>query len=53
MNIIVRIVVGAGLFVFGYYLGREVSRTELTHGQLEDSGSRRVQKTAIDQGAPD
>jgi hypothetical protein len=28
MDTVVRIVIGAGLFVFGYLLGREVGRTE-------------------------
>lgn len=28
MHIAVRMLIGAGIFVFGYYLGREVSRGE-------------------------
>ena len=27
-HIVVRVLVGAGIFIFGYYLGREVSRGE-------------------------
>ena len=37
-QIAVRVLIGAGLFIFGYYLGREVSRGELIRkefGSLE------------------
>ena len=36
MNIVVRLLVGTGIFVFGYYLGREVSRGEFIRKQLEE-----------------
>ena len=42
MNIVVRILLGAGLFAFGYYLGREVTRGEVISEQLKGSASRRV-----------
>ena len=35
MNIVVRLLVGTGLFVFGYYLGREVTRGEFIRKGLE------------------
>lgn len=35
MNILVRLLVGTGLFVFGYYLGREVTRGEFIRKGLE------------------
>jgi hypothetical protein len=42
MNIVVRVLLGAGLFAFGYYLGREVGRGEVIGAQLEDSDSTRI-----------
>ncbi|MDX1696911.1 MAG: hypothetical protein R3308_01420 [Thiohalobacterales bacterium] len=36
MNIVVRLLVGTGLFVFGYYLGREVTRGEFIRKGLEN-----------------
>jgi hypothetical protein len=35
--------VGTGLFVFGYYLGREVTRTERIREELQNSPARRMQ----------
>ena len=35
MQIAVRVLIGAGIFLFGYYLGREVSRGELIRKQFE------------------
>jgi hypothetical protein len=34
MNIVVRLLIGTGIFVFGYYLGREVSRGEFIKQQF-------------------
>jgi len=31
---ILRLVVGAGLFAFGYYLGRQSGRMEVLHGEF-------------------
>jgi len=42
MNILVRVLLGAGLFAFGYYLGREVTRGEQISEQLKGSASTRV-----------
>ena len=36
MNIMVRILVGTGLFVLGYYLGREVTRTRSIREDIKD-----------------
>ena len=33
-QIAVRVLIGAGIFIFGYYLGREVSRGEFIRKQL-------------------
>ena len=33
-HIAVRALIGAGIFIFGYYLGREVSRGEFIRQQL-------------------
>ena len=35
MNIAIRVLIGAGAFVFGYYLGREVTRGEFIRKELE------------------
>jgi hypothetical protein len=37
MNIVVRMLVGVGIFAFGYYLGREVTRGEFINRQLGNS----------------
>ena len=34
MHIAVRVLIGAGIFIFGYYLGREVSRGEFIRKEL-------------------
>jgi hypothetical protein len=34
-HIAVRVLIGAGLFIFGYYLGREVSRGEFIRKGLD------------------
>ena len=31
---IMRLIVGAGLFAFGYYLGRQSGRLEALHGEI-------------------
>jgi hypothetical protein len=36
MNIMVRILVGSGLFVLGYYLGREVTRTRSIREEIKN-----------------
>jgi hypothetical protein len=52
MNIVVRVLLGAGLFVFGYYLGREVGRGAVIGEQLRDSDSARIQgEDADNQGS--
>jgi hypothetical protein len=43
MKIVVRVLLGAGLFAFGYYLGREVGRGAVIGEQLKDSDSTRIQ----------
>ncbi|MGD2055315.1 MAG: hypothetical protein PVJ15_00800 [Gammaproteobacteria bacterium] len=43
MNVMVRILIGTALFAFGYYLGREVSRTRMIQESLRKSDSRRWQ----------
>jgi hypothetical protein len=35
MHIVVRVLVGSGLFLLGYYLGREVSRSEFIRADLQ------------------
>jgi hypothetical protein len=35
MNLVIRIAIGAGLFVVGYWLGREVSRAESGQADLQ------------------
>ena len=40
MHILVRVLVGTGLFVFGYYLGREVTRGEFIRKGLEGNDTR-------------
>lgn len=43
MHIAVRVLIGAGIFIFGYYLGREVSRGEFIRkgfGTLEDEADK-------------
>jgi hypothetical protein len=42
MNIVMRVLLGAGLFAFGYYLGREVGRGSVINGQLKDSAATRI-----------
>ena len=42
MNIVLRVVLVAGAFAFGYYLGREVTRGKLIGEQLKGSASTRV-----------
>jgi hypothetical protein len=36
MNIMVRVLIGAGVFIVGYYLGREVTRGEFIRKELEN-----------------
>ena len=43
MKLVIRMLVGTGLFVFGYYLGREVTRTERIREELQNPKTRRVQ----------
>ena len=40
MKLVIRMLMGTGLFVLGYYLGREVTRTERIREELR---TRRVQ----------
>jgi len=42
MNNMLRVLMGAGLFVFGYYLGRGVSRNMAIAGRTRDSHSARA-----------
>lgn len=35
MNIAIRVLIGAGAFIVGYYLGREVTRGEFIRKELE------------------
>jgi hypothetical protein len=46
----VRLLVGAGLFALGYYLGREVGRHEPILEELEQARRRRAQEE--DPGGP-
>ncbi|MGB5179414.1 MAG: hypothetical protein WBP44_11870 [Gammaproteobacteria bacterium] len=52
MNNMLRVLMGAGLFIFGYYLGRGVSRNMAMAGQTHDSHSARararVRKADVD-----
>ncbi|MGD8620100.1 MAG: hypothetical protein PVH54_13055 [Gammaproteobacteria bacterium] len=48
MNIVLRILLGAGLFAFGYYLGREVQRGAAIDAQLKASASNRVRGVAAE-----
>ena len=41
MNNMLRVLMGAGLFVFGYYLGRGVSRNMAMAGRTRDSHTGR------------
>ena len=34
MHIAVRLLVGAGIFILGYYLGREVTRSDMIRKEL-------------------
>lgn len=44
-----RLLIGAGLFGTGFYLGREMGRTESLRNRLEhDARSTRVQGTVLD-----
>lgn len=45
MNMLIRLLVGSGLFAFGYYLGREVTRTERIREDLQNAKTRRVRNT--------
>jgi hypothetical protein len=36
MNIVVKILISTGLFVFGYYLGREVTRTRAIRDDIKE-----------------
>lgn len=46
MNIVLRVLLGAGLFAFGYYLGREVGRGAAIGEQLKASAATRVRGAA-------
>ncbi len=50
MNIMLRVLMGTGLFVFGYYLGRGVSRNMATADQARDShtGRSRLRRSKSD-----
>jgi hypothetical protein len=41
MSTIIRILIGIGLFTFGYHLGREVGRLEPIRDELSRSRTRR------------
>ena len=43
MKLVIRMLMGTGLFVLGYYLGREVTRTERIREELQNARTRRVQ----------
>ena len=36
MNIVVKILISTGLFVFGYYLGREVTRSKAIRENIKE-----------------
>ncbi len=36
MNIVVKILISTGLFVFGYYLGREVTRSRAIRDDIKE-----------------
>ena len=42
MHSVVRLMIGIGIFVVGYYLGREVTRTVHIRQKLEKSGTTRA-----------
>lgn len=42
MNVLLRVLMGAGLFAFGYYLGREAGRGAVITAQLRNSDSGRT-----------
>jgi hypothetical protein len=48
MNMVLRVLLGAGLFAFGYYLGREVGRGAAIGEQLKSTASTRVRGAATD-----
>ena len=40
-----RLIIGVGLFTLGYYIGREVGRTEHVRRELEQARQARIEET--------
>ena len=55
MSSVLRLVVCGGLFIAGYYLGRQSCKFEALHGHPDDFGSPDIdpEKEFVDSGQPD